>query len=172
MSTHSRIATWIDRFSALTGRAIAWLAVLMVILTLVVVVMRYVFDAGLIWMQESVIWMHAVLFMLGAASTLQADQHVRVDVFYRSMSERRKALVDFAGVVLFLWPMCGFLAVSSWDFVMASWRLKEASREAGGLPYPLLPLLKVVLVLMPLTLSLQGLAIALRSLARLRGGLR
>ena len=112
--------------------------------------------------------MHAVLFMLGAACTLQADQHVRVDVFYRNMSERRRALVDLIGVVLFLWPMCGYLAVSSWDFVMASWRLKEASREAGGLPYPLLPILKLVLVLMPLTVALQGLALALRSLTQLK----
>ena len=168
MASESRVADGIDRFSALTGRAIAWLAVLMVLITLVVVVMRYVFDAGLICLQESVIWMHAVLFMLGAACTLQADQHVRVDVFYRNMSERRRALVDLIGVVLFLWPMCGYLAVSSWDFVMASWRLKEASREAGGLPYPLLPILKLVLVLMPLTVALQGLALALRSLTQLK----
>ena len=60
----------------------------MVIVTFVVVVMRYVFDAGLIWLQESVVWMHAVVFMLGAAYTLQAEEHVRVDVFYRTMSDK------------------------------------------------------------------------------------
>jgi len=162
------LADGIDRFNAMTGRVTAWLAVLMVLVTFVVVVMRYVFDAGLIWMQESVLLMHAVLFMLGAASTLQADQHVRVDVFYRTMSDRQRALVDLVGVILFLWPMCGYLAAASFDFVMTSWRLREASREAGGLPYPLLPMLKLVLVLMPLAVSAQGLSLVLKATNRLR----
>ena len=91
----------VDRLSAFTGKAAAWLTLFMVIVTFVVVVLRYVFDAGLIWLQESVIWMHAVVFMLGAAYTLQQEDHVRVDVFYRTMSARGRALVDLIGVILF-----------------------------------------------------------------------
>ena len=68
------------------GSGASWLTLFMVIVTFVIVVMRYVFDAGLIWLQESVIWMHAVVFMLGAAYTLEQEEHVRVDVFYRTMS--------------------------------------------------------------------------------------
>ncbi|MEM1174877.1 MAG: TRAP transporter small permease subunit, partial [Pseudomonadota bacterium] len=112
-------------------------------------------------------WMHAAVFMLGAAHTLQHDEHVRVDVFYRSMSERRRAVVDLFGVLAFLWPMCAFLAWTAWDFVAVSWSIGEASREAGGLPYPWIPMLKTVLVLMPLTVALQGLSIVLRSLRQL-----
>ena len=158
----------IDRISTLTGKAAAWLTLFMVIVTFVVVVMRYVFDAGFIWLQESVTWMHAVVFMLGAAYTLQQEDHVRVDVFYRNMSPQRQAIIDVTGVIIFLLPLCFFLGWKSFDFVAASWSLREASRESGGLPYPLLPLLKSVLVVMPAAVALQGVSLLLRSLRTLR----
>ena len=159
----------IDRVSAFLGKTSAWLTLFMVIITFVVVVMRYVFDAGLIWLQESVTWMHAVVFMIGAAYTLEQEDHVRVDVFYRTMSEARRAWVDIVGVFIFLWPLCFYLAWASLDFVAASWSLREASRESGGLPYPFLPLLKTVIVIMPLSVALQGLALLLRSVTALKG---
>lgn len=160
----------VDRISAVTGKAAAWLTLFMVVITFVVVIMRYVFDAGLIWLQESVTWLHAVVFMLGAAYTLQQEDHVRVDVFYRTMSTKRRALVDMLGVAIFLFPLCAFLAWKSFDFVAASWSLREASRESGGLPYPLIPILKTVLVLMPTAVALQGLSLLLRSIKTLRQG--
>lgn len=158
----------LDRFSELTGRLTAWLTLLMVLVTFVVVVMRYVFDAGLIWVQESVIWMHACVFMLGAAYTLRHEEHVRVDIFYRGMSQRRRALTDAIGVIVFLLPLCAFLAIKAWDFVAVSWAIREVSRESGGLPYPLIPLLKTVILVMPLAVSLQGLSLLLHSIRRLR----
>ena len=159
----------IDRFSALTGRITAWLALLMVLVTCVVVVLRYLFDLGFIWLQESVTWMHAVVFMLGAAYTLKHEEHVRVDIFYGRASAIRRAWVDFLGVILFLWPLCGFIAWSSLGFLETSWSLREASRESGGLPFPMLPILKTVLVIMPLTLALQGASLMLKSLRTIRG---
>lgn len=147
----------------------AWLTLVMVIVTFVVVIMRYAFDAGFIWVQESVVWMHAVVFMLGAAYTLQAEEHVRVDVVYRTMSERRRAWVDLVGVIIFLLPVCLFLGWNSFDFVTQSWSIRESSRESGGLPYPFVPMLKSVLLLMPLSVALQGLSLALKSLKTLRG---
>ncbi len=159
----------LDRVSIATGRVTAWLTLIMVLVTTVVVVMRYVFDAGLIWLQESVTWMHAVVFMLGAAYTLQQEEHVRVDVFYRGMIGKRRAWVDLLGVLVFLLPMCAFLAYKSVDFVAASWSIQEASRESGGLPYPFIPLLKTALVAMPIAVFLQGISLLLRSLAVIRG---
>jgi len=141
----------------------------MVIVTFVVVVMRYVFGVGLIWLQESIIWMHAFVFMMGAAYTLQQEEHVRVDIFYRNMSPKHKARVDLIGTVLFLLPLCLFLTWKASDFVAVSWKLEEASRESGGLPYPLIPLLKTILVVMPVSVALQGISLAMRSVATLRG---
>jgi len=162
-------ANLIDRFSDMTGRATAWLTLFMVITTFVIVVMRYAFDVALIWLHESVTWMHATVFMVGAAYTLRREEHVRVDIFYREMSARRRAWVDVLGVVFLLLPMCGVLGAEAWDFVAVSWSLAEASRESGGLPYPLLPLLKTVLVIMPAAVALQGVSLVLHSIKTLRG---
>ena len=140
----------------------------MVIVTFVIVIMRYAFDAYLVWLQEALVWMHATVFMLGAAYTLQCEGHVRVDVFYRGLSARGQAWVDLCGVLLFLLPMCVFLALKSYDFTTTSWAMREASREPGGLPYPLLPIIKTVLVLMPLAVGLQGLSMLARSVSQLR----
>jgi TRAP-type mannitol/chloroaromatic compound transport system permease small subunit len=158
----------LDRISVRLGKASSWLTLFMVLVTFVVVVMRYVFDMGLIWLQESVVWMHAFVFMVGAAYTLQQEEHVRVDIFYRDMSPKRRAWVDILGVILFLLPLCAFLAWAAFDFVAVSWRLEEASRESGGLPYPLIPLLKSILVVMPITVALQGLSLLASSLKKLR----
>jgi len=158
----------LDRFSVLIGKTAAWMTLFMVLVTFAVVIMRYVFDVGFIWLQESVVWMHAFVFMAGAAYTLQQEEHVRVDIFYREMSDKKRAWVDLLGVVVFLFPLCAFLGWAAFDFVAVSWRLHEASRESGGLPYPLIPLLKSVLVIMPITLGLQGLSLFLKSVRTLR----
>ena len=159
----------LDRISRVTGRLTAWLTVFMVVLTCIIVVMRYVFDAGLIWMQELVLWMHAVVFMVGAAYTLKNEEHVRVDVFYGSTSEQRRAWIDAIGVVVFLLPVCAYIAWTSLSYVGASWRDTESSPEAGGLPFPMLPLLKTVLLVMPILLGLQGVSLFLKSVNRIRG---
>ena len=159
----------LDRLSRITGTVTAWLTLAMVIVTTVIVILRYVFDAGFIWLQESVTWMHAAVFMLGASYTLLHEEHVRVDIFYRSMSEVRRAWVDLLGVLVFLLPLCAYLAYVSWDFAAASWSIRESSREPGGLPYPLISIIKSVVILMPVAVGLQGISLLLRSLARIRG---
>lgn len=162
------IAAAIDRFSIATGHIISWLTLFMVIVTFVIVVLRYVLDSGFIWLQESLTWMHASVFMLGAAYTLQCEEHVRVDIFYREASERRRALVNLFGVLFFLLPFCVFLAYASLDYAAASWRVAEASRNSGGLPYPAIPLLKSIMLVMPIMVALQGIALIVRSIAALR----
>jgi len=158
----------IDRFSDATGKLTAWLTLGMVLVTFVIVVMRYVFDAGLIWLQEALIWMHATVFMVGAAYTLRHEGHVRVDVFYRRLGMRGQAWVDLLGVLFLLLPVCGFLVLKSFEFAQTSWAMHEASRESGGLPYPVLPIIKSVLIIMPLTVALQGVSTLLRCVAVLR----
>jgi len=157
-----------DRVSGVTGRITSWLTLIMVIVTSIIVVMRYVFDAGFIWLQESVVWMHAAVFMVGAADTLLHGEHVRVDIFYRKMSPRGRAIVDLLGVICFLLPLCGFLAFKAYDFAAASWSIHETSREPGGLPYPMIPLLKSIVIVMPIGVALQGVSLLLRSLEATR----
>lgn len=163
------MSKFLDAFSIRVGHAVSWLTLLMVIVTFVIVVLRYVFGTGLIWLQESLTWMHAAVFMLGAAYTLQREEHVRVDIFYRKMSERQRAWVNLLGVLVFIFPMCAFFVYQSIDYVAASWSLREVSRNSGGLSYPAVPLLKSVLVIMPVAVALQGLALLLRAAQVIRG---
>ena len=100
--------------------------------------------------------------------SLDKLEHGELDIFYRNMSPRRRALIDLLGVLLFLLPLCGFLAWMAWDFAATSWMIKESSREPGGLAYPMIPLLKSVVVIMPVLVALQGLSLLMRSLAALR----
>lgn len=161
-------ANLFDRISDVTGRVVAWLTLLMVVVTAVIVIMRYVFDAGAIWLQESVTWMHAAVFMIGAAYTLLHEEHVRVDIFYRKMGSRARAFVDFFGTVAFLLPLCAYLAFQAYDFAATSWAIHETSREPGGLPYPMIPVLKSMVVLMPVAVALQGVSLMLRALGNMR----
>ena len=157
-----RMSVAIDNLSNWTGRTIAWLTLLMVLVQFTIVVLRYAFNTGWIAMQESILFMHALVFMLGAAFTLQRDAHVRVDIFYNRLSVRGKAIVDLLGTLLLLLPVCVFIFAMSWGYVTESWRLLEGSREAGGLPGVFL--LKTTMLLMAGLLVLQGIANLARNL--------
>lgn len=154
-----RLSKRIENANRRLGEALSWLTSLMVLVTFVVVVLRYVFDIGWIWMQESVTWMHALVFMLAASYTLGHDEHVRVDIFYRGMNEQKKALVNLLGALFLLAPTWLFLIIVSWDYVAASWAVQESSMEAGGLPG--LFLLKSIIPLTAVLMLLQGVSQAL-----------
>lgn len=141
-------------FIAFCGKSVAWLTLAMVLLTFSIVVLRYGFNLGWIWLQESLTYMHVAVFTIAAAWTLQVDDHVRVDIFYAGMSKRKRARVDLLGTLIFLLPFCIFLLVMAWPYVANSWKLLEASREAGGLP--LVYMLKSLMLVMPGLLLLQG----------------
>lgn len=156
-----RLADWLDWVNRSIGLLVAWLALAMVLVTFVVVVLRYVFDSGSIALQESVTYMYAILFMLGAAYTLQQNGHVRVDILYQRFSPRGRAWVDLLGTLFLLTPVSVFLLISSWGYVADAWSIREGSREAGGIPG--VWLLKSLLVVMPLLMLLQGLVWVLRN---------
>jgi TRAP-type mannitol/chloroaromatic compound transport system permease small subunit len=165
-----KLADLIDRFNTAVGRICAWLTLLMVCVTFTIVIMRYVFDTGWIWLQESVNWMHACVFMLAAAYTLARDEHVRVDIFYKDLGPKRQAIVNAAGTILFLIPISLLLILSSWEYVAIAWKIKESSVEAGGLPYPWVPILKTFIPAMSVMLLLQGIALLSRSVSEFRSG--
>lgn len=140
---------------AVSGKAVAWLTVVMVLLTFAIVVLRYGFNLGWIWLQESLTYLHVLVFSVVAAWTLQKDGHVRVDIFYASTTDKNRAWVDLLGSLLFLVPFCVFILIISWPYVTYSWKLLETSREAGGLP--LVFLLKSLIMVMPALLLCQAL---------------
>ena len=162
-----RLADGLDRLSTAIGRAVAWCLLFMVLAEFALVLMRYVLGVGSIWLQESVVYAHASLFMLAAAWTLAADAHVRVDIFYADASLRTKAIVDLLGALLLLLPFAIALIYLSLPYVTRSWAILEGSRETSGLPAVFL--LKSLIPLFAALLALQGIAQALRAALVLAG---
>lgn len=154
------VSTFLDSLSRWIGRIASVGILFMTVVTFVIVVLRYGFGIGSIALQESVMYMHAVVFMLGAAYTLREDGHVRVDIFYRQFSPKLKAIVNLLGTLLLLFPVCIFVLVISWDYVASSWQLLESSREAGGLP--LVFVLKSLIPAFCILMLLQGLSDCIR----------
>lgn len=156
----------IDAFTEFCGKLTAWTTLAMLLCTCFVVVARYLFGSGSIALQETVLYLHALAFMLGTAFTLKRGGHVRVDIFYRHFSPRRRALIDALGTVFFLLPTCGLIFWLSFDYVSNSWAMKEHSAESAGLPW--VYLLKSLLLVMPTLLLIQGISELLKCFATLR----
>jgi TRAP-type mannitol/chloroaromatic compound transport system permease small subunit len=152
---------YIDAVTDRCGRLLAWLVLAMALLTALIVVLRYGFNIGSILAQETVIYLHGSLFLLGAAYALKTGAHVRVDIFYRNFSARTQAWVNSLGGIVFLLPLCAFIIASSADYVTESWAMREVSPEPGGIPAVFL--LKSLIPLAAINLAMQGVAEVLRA---------
>ena len=155
------LARNIDALSEFVGRAISWIILPMVLVQLTVVLMRYVFGVGSIMMQESVVYMHATLFMMTAGYTLLHNGHVRIDILYREASARRKALVDLGGVIVFLLPVCVLTWWVAWPYVATAWSVLEGSRETSGIPAVFL--LKTLILVFAALVAIQSVSQAIRA---------
>ena len=167
---NSAIQKFSPIFEAITktaGRMVMWLVLLMALVQFAVVIMRYVFGVNFIFMQESVTYMHGAVFLLAGGYALLTDDHVRVDIFYRGASERRKALIDFLGTYLFLVPVCLLILWTGSDYVAQSWSVLEGSTEQSGIQG--VYLLKTLIPLFAVLLLLAGFSIAARAGGTLRG---
>lgn len=165
MRALNSFADRVDRLTAAVGRIAAWLALAVVLLQFALVVARYLFGLGSVWLTETVIYAHAGVFMLAAAWTLRLGGHVRVDVFYADASARTKALIDLAGAALLLLPFALVLLVLSLPYAARSWAIFEHSQEASGLA--LVFVLKTLIPLFALLMALQGISQAIRAFAAL-----
>jgi TRAP-type mannitol/chloroaromatic compound transport system permease small subunit len=163
MAHFTTFADRIDRLNTAIGRAASWCALAIVLIGFAVVLMRYVLGLGSIWLQESILYAHAALFLLAAAWTLREGGHVRVDVFYADAAPRAKAWIDLAGALFLLLPFCVAIVWFSLPYVERSWAILERSRESSGLP--LVFLLKTLIPVFALTLALQGISQIAKALA-------
>jgi TRAP-type mannitol/chloroaromatic compound transport system permease small subunit len=115
------------------GRFFARLIPVLLILVMIVVIGRYFFGIGRVDIQELALYVHALIFLGCAGWAYSADEHVRVDIFYRNASPAYKKAVNTFGIICFLLPMIGVLGYYATDFVAASWSVQEISTEPGGL---------------------------------------
>jgi TRAP-type mannitol/chloroaromatic compound transport system permease small subunit len=166
MAFANAVATRIGALNEWIGRALSWLTLALVLLVFGLVAARYAFAIGSVAAQEAALWLHSLVFLLGAAFTLKRDAHVRVDLVYQRFSPRGKALADLFGTLVLLLPFCVFLCWVSLDYVGMAWSLRESSREPGGLPG--VYLLKTLMPIAAVLLGLQGVANAVDAWQRWR----
>ena len=147
------------------GRGVSWLLVLMVLNVFIVVVLRYLFSYGQVWMQETYVWMHSIVFLIGSGYTLLNNGHVRIDLIYSNISKKNQSIIDFFGTIFFALPVIYFLFAKSLPFVERSWYIFEKSAEVGGLPG--LFLFKSVLLLFCVLFGFQFISLMIRSFLNL-----
>lgn len=157
----------VSGLNRIVGLTLSWLALATVLVCFTVVVQRYAFRISFVWMQDLYVWLSGAMFTGVAGFALLRDDHVRVDIFYRPLSVRGKAIADLIGVCVFLLPFVGVVATYGWEFVARSWRLQEASANVGGMPG--LFILKTFILVFCALVGLQGLAWAARSILVLAG---
>lgn len=162
-----RLADIIDAVNERIGRAVAWLLLALALVQFAIVVLRYVFGTGSLWMQESIVYLHAAVFMLAVGYTTLHDGHVRVSIYYDGAGARAKAAVDLFGAVFMLLPFAAIVLYESVPYVQRSWAILEGSRESSGLPA--VYLLKTLIPLYALLLALAGVSMIIRTADRLSG---
>jgi TRAP-type mannitol/chloroaromatic compound transport system permease small subunit len=157
----------IDGLNNRVGQFISWLSTLLVAIVCYDVFTRYFLRSSSVAVQEMEWHIFAVLFLIGAAYTLKEEAHVRVDVFYTTLSPRGKAIIDLFGSLVFLIPFSLLVIWTSITFISMSYMIQETSPDPGGLPYRYL--LKAMIPAGFILVLLQGIAMALRSFCTLIG---
>ena len=142
------------------GKFISLMIPVMTILMIVIIVARYFFGVGLTGLQEFVMYLHAFIFLGCAGYVHYKDEHVRVDIFYRDQSNKKKNLVNFIGIVFFLLPSVFVIGWYSIDFILISWSIGESSTEPGGLPYVYIQ--KSFILLFPVLLFLASIKLLIK----------
>ncbi|KAB7889292.1 TRAP transporter small permease subunit [Poseidonibacter ostreae] len=122
-----------DKFANFIGYITAIVMVLMILNVFYDVVMRYFFRSGSIAMQEMEWHLFSVIILLGISYTLKEDGHVRVDLIYDTLKDKKKAMINMIGVVLFILPISLLIGFGSIDYVIEAYQSGEQSGDPGGL---------------------------------------
>ena len=157
----NRFLETIDAISAWSGKGIAWIILPNVLALVYEFFARYVFGAPTIWSYEVTYFFYGTHFLLGAAYTLHLKAHIRIDIFYQTISPRGRAIVDTVGYLVFFFPVLLLLVYAGAAFTLQSFEMNEKSGLSPWRPY-LYPY-KAVLVIAIFLLFLQGIAEFIRN---------
>ena len=158
----------IERVIQKVGSFCSWLSFALVILITFDVFLRYIFNFSSASLYELEWHFFAIIFLLGSSITLQNDQHVRVDVFYNKLSNKKKKIVNLTGNIFFLLPFSIVIFYTSLPFVEDSLKILESSPDPGGLPYRFI--IKLVIPLSFLLLALQGTINIIKNIKKISDG--
>jgi TRAP-type mannitol/chloroaromatic compound transport system permease small subunit len=143
----------LDRTIQRIGETTAWLNGALIVVIISQVILRYVFERGLVVLEELQWHLYAIGIMIGLSYCVIRDTHIRLDLFHSRFSRRRKAKIELLGIVFLLMPMIIIILLHSWPFVAEAFRVSERSDSPVGLPYRW-----VVKAFIPIGFGLLGLA--------------
>ncbi len=156
----------VDGVTQRLGRAVAWLLVAAIVISTINAIIRKLFDASSnTWLELQWVLFGAV-FLLCASWTLQANEHIRIDIVNSTLSKKTRNVIELIGHIFFLIPMVGVLLYTGLPFFVQSYTLNEQSFSAGGLPqWPA----KLLIVLGFIVLAFQAVSELIKRIAVMRG---
>ncbi len=155
------ISYYLDRISKYAGLFAAVLVVALSLLVAYDAMMRYLFSAGSIALQEMEWHLYDMVFLLGLSYALKHGKHVRVDIFFERYSHDTKMIVQILSMLLLLLPFAVLFSADAYDMALQSYLQHEVSPDPGGLGARWF--IKGVLVLSFILLMLQGLSEILKA---------
>ena len=163
----AKLARGIDAVNEWIGKICSWATLTLVLVQFAIVMINYLYSEGIIAVQESLTYMHSLVFLGAAGYTLLHNGHVRVDIFYSNMSEKGKAYINLIGTLVILFPVLICIGIYAMPFVGQSWQILEGSQETSGLH--LVYILKSMILLFVASTFIQGISISLHSLLVIMG---
>ena len=157
----------IDRISGAAMAVAVTAAFLIILIQLAAVLLRYVFGLSFSWLNDSVIFSFATIFMLGAAATLRDDGHVRVDILRSRFSPRTRAAIEMFGALVFIAPIGILILYSASGLIARTWTDLEPFNESDGLPIKYL--FKTLVPVFAILMIGQGISQALKAALVIRG---
>jgi TRAP-type mannitol/chloroaromatic compound transport system permease small subunit len=158
----------IDQVSDLSGKAFAWLIVVLTLVVCVEVFKRYILNAPTAWVFDLNSMLYGTLFMMCGAYTLAQNGHVRGDFLYSTMRPRVQAGLDLALYVLFFIPGILALIYAGYRYAGESWAIGEHSSVTADGP-PVYPF-KTIIPIAGALVMIQGVAEITRCIVCLRTG--
>ena len=162
-----RFSHWLDRIGYRSGQIANVMILLSCVISASNAMIRYGFDWSNNWLLELQWYLFGAAVMLGASYTFQRNEHVRVDLIYGHVSERKQLWIDVFGIIFFLLPACLLFAWLAWySLFLPSWSILEQSSNSGGLPrYPIKFIVPAGFAL----LALQGISELIKRIGALMG---
>ncbi len=163
----AKLARGMDAVNEMIGKICSWATLTLVLVQFAIVLINYLYSEGIIAVQESLTYMHSLVFLGAAGYTLLHNGHVRVDIFYSKMSEKKKAYINLFGSLLILFPVLICIGLYALPFVIQSWEIREGSIETSGLH--IVYILKSMILLFIVSTFIQGISISLHSILVMLG---
>ncbi len=154
-----------DRLSDWVGLVAMYLIFVMVAVLLLDAVTRNVIDIPLHWCIEFAQFTLAAYYFMGGAATIKNNEHVRMDLFYDSLSERGKARMDLItiGCLIFYLSVMLFGSVSSLEYAIQTGETRFSMWNPSMIPIKALMTFCLTLML------LQAVSMIFKHIATLRG---